>query len=102
MYVLRTDTEDNFLANIVRDFGICLLRRDLDLRAAEGERVVGAVLHERSVDKVHLRGAHEACDELVDREVIQFCGVSTCWMKPSFITTILSPMVIASVWSWVT
>ena len=32
----------------------------------------------------------------------RFCGVSTCWMIPSFITTIRSPMVIASVWSWVT
>ena len=32
----------------------------------------------------------------------RFCGVSTCWMIPSFMTTMRSPMVIASVWSWVT
>ena len=29
-------------------------------------------------------------------------GLPICWMWPSFITTILSPIVIASIWSWVT
>ena len=29
-------------------------------------------------------------------------GVPICWMKPSFIMTMRSPRVMASVWSWVT
>ena len=29
-------------------------------------------------------------------------AVPTCWMKPSFMMTIRSPSVMASVWSWVT
>ena len=30
------------------------------------------------------------------------CGVPICWMKPSFMMTMRSPSVMASVWSWVT
>ena len=29
-------------------------------------------------------------------------GAPTCWMRPSFMITIRSPMVMASTWSWVT
>ncbi len=30
------------------------------------------------------------------------CGVPTCWRRPSLITAIRLPIVIASTWSWVT
>ena len=30
------------------------------------------------------------------------CGVPTCCIKPSFMTAIREPIVIASTWSWVT
>jgi hypothetical protein len=30
------------------------------------------------------------------------CGVPTCWSRPSFMTAMRVPIVIASTWSWVT
>jgi hypothetical protein len=42
-----------------------------------------------------------ATNRLAGRSYIS-CGASTCCRTPRFITATLSPIVIASVWSWVT
>jgi hypothetical protein len=61
-----------------------------------GFRAAGAV------DEVHLRRPNEARDEEVARARVEVIGEPTCSMLPAFRTTILSAIVIASTWSWVT
>ena len=51
------------------------------------------------VEEVDLRCADEAGNEFVNRMIEYFLRCTYCWMKPSFMTTILSPKVMASIWS---
>ena len=65
-------------------------------------RMTGAPSRSRVAAIRFISGADEAGDEGVLRPLVERGGSATCTMRPSFITQIRSPMVIASVWSWVT
>ena len=70
--VLRTDTHDDFLADVglvnqLADLGI----RNLDGVGAELGPNFVALLHELGVEEVHLRAADEGTDEQVGRIVVQ-------------------------------
>ena len=69
--VLRTDTSLNRLADISIQRGSNLLRSDEQLVAAQVNIVVGAFLHQSSVQEVHLRAADEAADEHIARIIVQ-------------------------------
>ena len=70
--MLGTDTEADFLADVRLENAILVLalgQNDGILVELEGE--LAAFLHEGSVHEVHLRGADEACYELVAGQIIQ-------------------------------
>ena len=71
-------------------------------RPAPTRRARVARALDRDVDEVHRRAADEARDEPVERVSYRVCGVPTCMSRPSFMTAIREPIVIASTWSWVT
>ena len=57
---------------------------------------------DRGRQHVHRRRADEAGDEEVGRAVVEVERRADLLDAPSCMTTILSAMVIASIWSWVT
>ena len=75
-------------------------------RQADAARPVepgAAVVADRALEEIHRRRADEAGDEQVVRPVVELrAGAPICSTSPSCITTILSAMVMASIWSWVT
>ena len=70
---------------------------DVERCARHFDAVVADVLR---VD--HIARADEARDEPRLRPVVTSSGVPICSMRPAFMTTMRSAIVMASTWSWVT
>ena len=70
--VFRTDAEDNLLAVVVAvDHGLRLVSGKLDALAVEFEISLALRNPCGSIQEVHLRGSHEACDEEIAGVVIE-------------------------------
>ena len=102
MDVFRTNAENDFFADIafVAD-DLALPSGMIDVDAVRLEVNVAAFF-QTARDEVHRRRTDEAGDKHVYRMVVKHFRRAACWMTPSFMTTIRSPIVIASIWSWVT
>ena len=103
--VFRTDAEDHFFVDVGADvFDLVRpLAVDLELKGLPpSTSVVVALFLEHDVDEVHRRRADKAGDEQVDGLVVDLQRRADLLDEPSFITQMRSPIVIASIWSWVT
>ncbi len=92
---LRSDSQNHGLA----DPGLgSRARAEIQLHTAvrllECNRLLAT--GKRAMEKIHRRASQETGNEKVGRIVIDGKRASTCWMTPSFITTMRVPIVIAS------
>ena len=69
---LGTDAHNDFLAHIVLQNGVVsLFGRKLNGGVAEVQEHFAVILFKLAVNKVHLRSADKACNEQVDRHIVQ-------------------------------
>ena len=101
---LNPDPDDDVAVDMAGEAGFAGNegRRQCEPAVAENNLRPIRSARKPSSEQVHRRRADEAGDEQVRRVVVERCGASDLLQPARAITATLSPIVIASTWSWVT